>query len=179
MKRSLIFLLVIFFIIGCAGRRQVTAPEAKAPAEIQKEEVREVIPPAGEEEISPEKAAREGAFPAVEELPFEFNDALFDFDKYNIRPDARVVLDSTAEWLNNHKDLNILIEGHCDERGTNEYNLALGEKRAKAAKGYLISKGIAPDRMSTISYGEEKPLCTAHNENCWQRNRRAHFVITK
>jgi peptidoglycan-associated lipoprotein len=116
---------------------------------------------------------------AIEKAIFELKDALFDFDRYNIRSDARAVLDSVASWLNKNRDINVLIEGHCDERGTNEYNLALGEKRANATKDYLVSKGIAPSRMNTLSYGEERPACTAQNENCWQKNRRAHFVVTR
>ena len=89
------------------------------------------------------------------------------------------MLDSIAAWLNKDKNINVLIEGHCDERGTNEYNLALGEKRANAAKEYLSARGIAAKRINTISYGEEKPLCTEQNEDCYQKNRRAHFVAEK
>ena len=110
---------------------------------------------------------------------FKFKDALFDYDKYDIRPDAREVLDSVASWLNSHRDIKALVEGHCDERGTNEYNLALGERRAKAARDYLISRGVSHKRMSIITYGEEKPACTEQNEECWQKNRRAHFIVTK
>ncbi|MEF9437683.1 MAG: peptidoglycan-associated lipoprotein Pal [Candidatus Mariimomonas ferrooxydans] len=110
---------------------------------------------------------------------FEFKDALFDYDRYTIRPDARTALDSVAGWLNSNRGTNILIEGNCDEMGTNEYNLALGEKRAKAARDYLISRGISSGRIRHISYGEEKPLCTEKNEACWQSNRRAHFVVTR
>ena len=106
-------------------------------------------------------------------------DVLFDYDKYNIRPDAKAALDSIAEWLSKNKGLNVLIEGHCDERGTNEYNLALGEKRANTAKDYLAAKGIASARIRTMTYGEEKPVCTESGESCWQRNRRAHFAIAE
>lgn len=176
MKKTLIFILMVF-AIGCA-KKYVKAPEEPVKAEeIKAEEVQKEVEVV-EEKILPEEP-REVVLPAVEEPPFEFKDALFDFDKYNIRSDAIAVLDSIASWLNKNKVINVLIEGHCDERGTNEYNLALGEKRAKAAKNYLISKGIAPLRMSTITYGEEKPLCTEQNEDCWQRNRRAHFVVTR
>ena len=78
-----------------------------------------------------------------------------------------------------NKNINVLIEGHCDERGTNEYNLALGEKRATAARDYLIARGVASTKIKTLSYGEEKPICTEQNEACYQKNRRAHFVVTK
>ena len=104
---------------------------------------------------------------------------MFDFDKYNIREDARPVLDDVASFLNQNKNMNIVIEGHCDERGTNEYNLALGERRSKSTKNYLVSLGVSPARMIIITYGEEKPLCVQQDESCWQLNRRAHFVIVR
>jgi peptidoglycan-associated lipoprotein len=110
---------------------------------------------------------------------YRIKDVLFDYDKYDIRPDSRVVLNSIATWLGSHRDVDVVIEGHCDERGTNEYNLALGERRAKSVRDYLISRGITHARMSIITYGEEQPLCIAPNEECWQKNRRAHFLVTK
>ncbi len=97
----------------------------------------------------------------------------FDFDKYDLRPDARETLKANAEWLRANASSRVEIEGHTDERGTNEYNLALGAKRAQAAKDYLASLGIAAERLSTISYGEEVPVCKEPSEECWQRNRRA------
>ncbi len=102
----------------------------------------------------------------------------FDFDKSDIRDDARGPLQKNAEWLRRWGSTRILVEGHCDERGTNEYNIALGERRAAAVKAYLISLGIAADRIATVSKGEEQPFCTEHNETCWQQNRRGHFIIT-
>ena len=100
----------------------------------------------------------------------------FDFDKSDIRPDASRILDANIDWLKSNVDAVILIEGHCDERGTNEYNLALGDRRARATMSYLVGHGVAPARITTISYGEERPVCTAHTEACWARNRRAHFL---
>lgn len=100
----------------------------------------------------------------------------FDFDKYNIRPDAARTLDANAAWLRENPNTVVLIEGHCDERGTNEYNLALGERRAKATMGYLVARGVQAGRITVISYGEERPTCTAHQESCWAKNRRAHFL---
>ena len=93
--------------------------------------------------------------------------------------DARAVLRANADWLKNNPSARVEIEGHCDERGTNEYNLALGAKRAQAARDYLVSLGIAPDRLSTTSYGEEIPVCQGHSEDCWRQNRRARFVIVE
>jgi peptidoglycan-associated lipoprotein len=111
-------------------------------------------------------------------MVFGFRDVLFDYDSYRIRQDAKAALDSTAGWLKNNNNINVVIEGHCDERGTNEYNLALGEKRAKTVRDYLASSGITPTRMAISTYGEEKPVCTMQNEVCYQKNRRAHFVVT-
>jgi peptidoglycan-associated lipoprotein len=105
-------------------------------------------------------------------------DAYFDYDSYDLRDDARSALATDAEWLKKFPTIQILIEGHCDERGTNEYNLALGERRANAAKDYLVSLGVDGGRVKTVSYGEERPACTDSEESCWTKNRRAHLVIT-
>jgi peptidoglycan-associated lipoprotein len=109
---------------------------------------------------------------------FEQNvkDAYFDFNKSDIRADARANLAKTAEFLRSYSQIRVTIEGHCDERGSTEYNIGLGERRAQAAKNYLISLGIPADRMDTVSWGKERPFCTEHDESCWQQNRRAHFV---
>jgi peptidoglycan-associated lipoprotein len=104
-------------------------------------------------------------------------DIHFDFDKYDIRPEDADILKENAALLMNYSKVKIQVEGHCDERGTSEYNLALGERRANAAKKYLLSLGISADRISSISYGEEKPLDAGHNEEAWSKNRRGHFVI--
>jgi peptidoglycan-associated lipoprotein len=103
-------------------------------------------------------------------------DAYFDFNKADIRADARQALAATAELLRNYPQFRVTVEGHCDERGSTEYNLALGDRRASAVKQYLVSLGISADRISTVSFGKEKPFCTEHNETCWQQNRRGHFV---
>lgn len=104
-------------------------------------------------------------------------DIYFDFDQYNIRSDAQAVLERNGQWLRNESGKSLLIEGHCDERGTLAYNLVLGEKRAQSAKRYLENFGIPASRLQTTSYGEVKPLCKEHNEGCWKYNRRAHFVV--
>jgi len=138
---------------NASARVTVTAPAAVAPSR----------PPA-----------------SVSEL-FEQNvkDAFFDFNKADIREDARQALTRTAEFLRSYPQVKVTIEGHCDERGSTEYNLGLGERRAQAAKNYLISLGIKPDRMDTVSWGKERPFCTEHTEECWQQNRRAHFVMAR
>jgi peptidoglycan-associated lipoprotein len=109
---------------------------------------------------------------------FEQNvkDAYFDFNKSDIRTDARDALTKTAEFLRSYPQVRVTIEGHCDDRGSTEYNIGLGERRAQAAKNYLISLGITADRMDTVSWGKERPFCTEQTESCWQQNRRAHFV---
>jgi peptidoglycan-associated lipoprotein len=118
-------------------------------------------------------------------LPFDelfrqnVRDAFFDYDKYDIRPDARDSLARTAEFLRRYPEAKVGIEGHCDERGSLEYNLALGAERAEATKKFLMSLGIDGSRMNTVSYGKERPFCTEHDESCWQQNRRGHFVSAK
>lgn len=116
--------------------------------------------------------------PGLNEL-FEQNvkDAFFDFNKSDVRADAREALAKTAEFLRSYPQIRVTVEGHCDERGSTEYNLGLGERRAQAAKNYLISLGITADRMDTVSWGKERPFCGEHSESCWQQNRRAHFVM--
>ena len=101
----------------------------------------------------------------------------FDFDKSDIRPDAVQVLQANANWFRSNPNFLILIEGHCDERGTNDYNLALGERRARSTMNYLIAQGVESRRMTVVSYGEERPICTEKTEACWQKNRRAAFLV--
>jgi peptidoglycan-associated lipoprotein len=119
-----------------------------------------------------------GARPSPKEFVAvaELKDVFFDFDKYDIRPADTKTLDANAAWLKSNDNL-VLIEGHCDERGTNEYNLALGERRAKSTMNYLVSQGIQASRITIISYGEERPVCTEKTEECWAKNRRAHFLV--
>jgi peptidoglycan-associated lipoprotein len=105
-------------------------------------------------------------------------EVFFDFDKADIREQDRATLSHNADALKRFDFLRITVEGHCDERGTVEYNLALGERRAKAAYDYLVSLGVAADRLKTVSYGKEVPVCTQSTEECWQRNRRAHLMVT-
>ena len=119
-----------------------------------------------------------GARPSPKEFVAvpELKDVFFDFDKYDIRPADAKTLDGNATWLKSNPNHLVLIEGHCDERGTNEYN-ALGERRAKSTMNYLVSQGIQSSRITIISYGEERPVCTEKTEQCWAKNRRAHFLV--
>jgi peptidoglycan-associated lipoprotein len=106
-------------------------------------------------------------------------DVFYDYDAYDISSQYEQVLRQDAQFLQQHPNMKFTIEGHCDERGSTEYNLALGDNRATAAKQALVQLGISPDRIRTISYGKEKPFCSESNEQCWQQNRRAHFVYQK
>ena len=124
------------------------------------------------------KEMQEGK-PPITPASSPIKDVMFDFDRYDLSADARTTLRANADWLRSNPSARVEIEGHCDERGTNEYNLALGAKRAQAAREFLSSLGISPDRLSTISYGEEIPVCREHDEQCWKQNRRARFVIVQ
>ena len=114
--------------------------------------------------------------PPAPDFNAEVHDAFFDTDKADIRADARQALQQTAEFLKSEPSIKVTIEGHCDERGSTEYNLGLGDRRAAAVKAYLVSLGVPADRMTTVSFGKEKPFCQEHGEPCWQQNRRGHFV---
>lgn len=126
---------------------------------------------------SGQQAGQAGDDTPLQELDTALRDIYFDYDKYDIRDDAKPVVADLASRLAKDGRLAVIIEGHCDDRGTGEYNLALGDRRANAVKTHLMSLGVAAARMRTISYGEEKPLCSAATEECWAKNRRAHFVL--
>jgi peptidoglycan-associated lipoprotein len=180
MKRLWFVLLVVVVVSFGCKQRAITQPEAQPQQKETKEtegkapeEVTEQKAPSEVESVEEkEKAARE-----MEEKEGMFKDIHFDFDKYDISDADKPGLKSTSSWMVKNPDAKLSIEGHCDERGTNEYNLALGDRRAKSVKDYLVSLGVPSSRIETISYGEEKPLCTEHTEECWAKNRRAHFVV--
>jgi peptidoglycan-associated lipoprotein len=185
MKRFWIVLVVMVFVaVGCAQKTTVK-PEAEQPQKEQKAEEMKAQKPSEAEmqkETAPEKAEVAKSEEEGEEaagLEGVFKDIHFDFDKYNVQPSYKSELESVAAWMTKHSDVKLSVEGHCDERGTNEYNLALGDRRAKSVKDYLVSLGVPSTRIETISYGEEKPLCTEHTEECWAKNRRVHFVVLK
>jgi peptidoglycan-associated lipoprotein len=157
---------------GAVAAQPAAPPPAPAPAPAP---VTPPPPQAAAPAPAPPPAPPPEAFAAAPGL----TDIHFDFDRYDIRPGDAKILDTDAEWLRSHADQVALIEGHCDERGTNEYNLALGERRANAAKNYLVSKGLDAGRITIVSYGEERPVCTAHSEACWSKNRRAHFLVKR
>jgi len=178
-------LLAGLMITGCAKRPATTAASAAAPAPAPSAPAPAPAPSAAAPPaLAPAPAA--SAAPAAQTprpAPKEFmavaalKEVYFDFDKYDIRPEDAKTLDANAAWLKSNADNLVLIEGHCDERGTNEYNLALGERRAKATMNYLVSQGIQANRITIISYGEERPVCTEKTEACWAKNRRASFLV--
>ena len=168
-------------IAGCAKRPATTA--ASAPAPTGTAATTGSTGGATQVTAAPPTAAPQAPATTARPSPKEFTaipelkPIYFDFDKYDIRPGDAKVLDANAQWLKSNSEQLVLIEGHCDERGTNEYNLALGERRAKSTMNYLVSQGVQASRITIISYGEERPVCTQHNEECWSKNRRAQFLV--
>ncbi len=179
MKR-LFFILIIFcfLLVSCSDRKAVRPTGSQTLSAQRPSKEMEPVRPAGRirEQRSSKVESREIP-PKVEELPIKLQDIHFDYDSYDMRPDARIILKSTSDYLLKNASLRVLIEGHCDERGTAEYNLGLGDRRARAAKDYLVSLGVVSSRIDIISYGKEKPLCDEHTEDCWTKNRRGHFVL--
>ena len=161
-------LISTLVLVGCAKRPSMVQASAPAPAG---SETVAVAQPGDQMIAAARPTLREYA--AVPEL----QDVHFGFDKYSIRTEDVTVLEANAQWLKSNPTYLVLIEGHCDERGTNEYNIALGQHRAKSVMDYLVSQGVLASRITTISYGEERPLCTEHTEDCWGKNRRAHFLV--
>jgi peptidoglycan-associated lipoprotein len=167
MKRIIALLLlsaaVLVVLSGCGSKPPATPPPPP-PVQVDTTPVTPPPPPPAEE---PKPTLQESQFQTV----------YFDFDKYNLRADAKAALDADFALLQEFPDAIVKIEGHCDERGTVEYNLSLGEKRAKAVMDYLVGKGVAAARLSSISYGKERPVDPGHNETAWAKNRRAEFKV--
>lgn len=166
----------LILVAGCKKKPPTTTPEAAPPPSAAPEQ-----PSKGAE--APPSAPITGDEVTSADLQTlnsrgYLKDAFFDFDKYDLRDDARSALAADAQWLKRYSSIQVLVEGHCDSRGTEEYNLSLGQKRAASVKDYLVSLGLDGARINTVSYGKTRPFCTEENESCWQQNRRGHFVIT-
>jgi len=166
------------FGAGCKKKPPTTTEETRPPVEAPPSAATPVAPPttpAPSRDVQQEVLSQDLA-----ELNRKgyLQDTFFDYDQADLRDDARTALAANAEWLKKFPSVQVLVEGHCDERGTNEYNLALGDRRANAAKEYLASLGVDSSRVRTVSYGEERQFCNESAESCWQQNRRGHFVIT-
>jgi len=175
--------LLILLVSGCAKQPATTQASAPSPSGTPGA----ISPPPGRSQSTPPGAANRPAAgrtdgTSARPSPREFSetaalkDIHFDFDKYDLRAGDAKVLDADAGWLKANGSNLVLIEGHADERGTDAYNLALGERRAQAAMNYLVAQGIRASRITIVSYGEERPVCKDHNEACWAQNRRDHFL---
>jgi len=161
----------LFIFTGCSSF--FAAVESDAPSSSEGEQSGDMV--ANPTSPSTREALRRGLAP-VTPPGSPLKDIYFDYDSYDLRSDAREILKANANWLESNPSARIEIEGHCDERGTNEFNLALGAKRAQIARDYLVNLGISAD-LPIISYGEEAPVCMDHTKECWQKNRRVRFVI--
>ena len=184
MSFAAIVLLMVIVVSGCAKKVPPPAPPPPAPPPAA------APPPPPPPPPPPRPAAAPPPRPLTEDEIFQrktldelnaekpLGDAYFDFDMSNVRDDARAVLQKDADYMKRWPSIKVTVEGHCDERGTPEYNLALGDRRGNAVKDYLVSLGIGADRILSVSKGKEQPVCTDHMESCWQQNRRGHFIIT-
>jgi peptidoglycan-associated lipoprotein len=164
---------------GCKKKPPTTVPDERPPAESPETTPETRVPPPTTPQTGRdvEGADLTGSLDEVNRRGY-LTDAFFDYDQADLRDDARTALAADAEWLKRNGAIQVLIEGHADERGTSEYNLALADRRANAARDYVVSLGVDGSRIRTVSYGKERPVCDASTEECWQQNRRAHFVIT-
>lgn len=165
---SILLLAGLLALPLACSKKQTVKPPTREP--VVEQEVKEEVPVVEEEPLEEEPVVTKREMPILE-------DVFFDFDKYDLKEEARDALSKNAEELKNNPSVQIIVEGHCDERGTEDYNLALGEKRAKAARDFLVRLGVASGRITIISYGESRPFDPRHNEEAWAKNRRAHFVI--
>jgi peptidoglycan-associated lipoprotein len=182
---KLILLLIIpglLFTVSCTKKAVTSDAEVTQPIEEKDLKAEEAAEKARQEELARQRAIEEerlkeeAAERETARNQFLTQDIYFDFDSFSILPEAQEILSNKAEWLQNNSDAAVTIEGHCDERGTIEYNLALGDRRAESAKAFLVNLGIAESRLNTISYGEERPMGSGNDEDAWGKNRRAHFT---
>jgi peptidoglycan-associated lipoprotein len=183
-SRSILASMIVglFFVAACAKRPVATVSQAPAPAPAPRPAPAPAPPPAAAPAPSPPAAAAPPpAAPRPAPKDYRPTDALksinFAFDSATIRSADAKILDASAAWLVKNGDYLLLIEGHCDERGTDEYNLALGDRRARSALNYLVAQGVKGDRITIVSFGEQRPLCRESNEACWAKNRRDMFLI--
>lgn len=178
MKKYFVFLVLIAFVVAGCQQKIATKPETPITQQevIQPQKTAEKVEKITEPKVSTIESKDIGS-KSFDEKEGMFQDVLFDYDKYNVKDMYKPVLQTVSSWMSKNSGARLSVEGHCDDRGTNEYNLALGDRRAKAVKDYLASIGVPSAKIDTISYGEEKPSCTQQTEDCWAKNRRAHFVV--
>ncbi|MBI1823728.1 MAG: peptidoglycan-associated lipoprotein Pal [Nitrospirae bacterium] len=173
-------LVLLVAVLGCPKKPTETAsqsiPQESTGGQPALPPAVENVPSTEQHPVTEEKV--KPAEPTKSILITEpLKDIFFDYDRATIKPEMKNALDQDVVWLKNNAQATVQLEGHCDARGTNEYNLALGEKRAHSVKQFLISQGIKASRISTISYGEDRPFCKEDTESCYQQNRRVHFVM--
>jgi len=181
MKKSLLVVaaVAIAFSLPACGKKKVVPPPPPPPVAPEAPPPAPPPPPRAETATVVDEYARLKAMTAEEiDKMGLLGDVLFDLDKADVRESERATLTKNADVLKKHDFLRVTVEGHCDERGTVEYNLALGERRAKAAFDYLVSLGVPAERLKTVSYGKEVPVCSESTEACWQKNRRAKSTVT-
>lgn len=179
---SILLVLIVFLLPGCQKKQISSEPYGTESAEARRmaeEEAMRTSGGIGEEDLqsAKEREERERMMLSEERQAFENEDIYFQYDSAALTPEAQEILRQKAAWLQENPTARVTIEGHCDERGTNEYNLALGEARAQSTKNYLADLGVSASRIGTISYGEERPLDPRSTEEAWAKNRRAHFVF--
>jgi len=176
-----VLLAVILAIVGGCSQKKVATidqPSADARQSADKTTGAEPLKKVPTESVTSLDKDEKDIVPAyVKELQSKLQDIHFAYDKYNLSDEAKTIAKNLADVLAKNSKIKVTIEGHCDERGTNEYNLALGDRRAKAEKEYLVALGISSNRVEIISYGEEKPVCSESSEPCWAKNRRDHPVL--
>ncbi len=152
---------------------------ARGPGGEQEATTRVTVTPAAPTQSTTGDTTNSGPHPDEASFSRNVRDVFFDYDSYAIRSDAQEQLNANAAWLARHPGVKVQVEGHCDERGSTEFNIALGDSRAHAVKQFLVQAGVGAERVSTLSYGKERPSCTESNEECWQQNRRGHFVLQR
>jgi len=187
-KRTLLAVAIVGLLTAACAKKNAAAPAPPAPAPAAAVAAAKPAPATAHTATTPPPApvAQAQRYPSVatrariDELLAKIEDAYFDYDKASLRPDALKALQADSaelrDILKDYPNYKLTIEGHCDERGSDEYNIALGDKRAESAKDFLVQVGIPAAQLKMVSYGKQRPVCDEHDEACWQRNRRIHIV---
>ena len=173
----IVVVLSLLMLSGCAEKKSVVTSDSAQGKRISRLAVTKVDPARDKSNLGDTASEQSVDLEKMAEKKSPVSDINFDFDSSSIRPDARAILERNADYFMNNRVSSIVIEGHCDEQGTAEYNMALGERRAQETKKYLVNLGVKESLMETVSFGEENPLDPASDDEAWAKNRRAHFVV--